>query len=174
VLSLFAAVTVQKNVRDLGGVAFDDDTHSEPLPAQEPRPAADPLLHLCLRPVLRAQSPAEIARHVEEREQRGRLEHHRHASLPGRQPGDPAERGMVDGDVRAAPHGVPGSMRAAPRVGRTGRTFQSTRGSATRRAVDDAPPSWSRAVSVADSLARLRAAPATGDSTMWHVGTASR
>ena len=33
VLSLFAAVTVQKNVRDLGGAAFEDD---EGHPVQEP------------------------------------------------------------------------------------------------------------------------------------------
>jgi uncharacterized membrane protein YiaA len=33
VLSLFAAVTVQKNVRDLGGSMFEDE---EPRPAQEP------------------------------------------------------------------------------------------------------------------------------------------
>jgi hypothetical protein len=34
VLSLFAAVTVQKNIRDLGGSAFDD---AEPAPAVQPR-----------------------------------------------------------------------------------------------------------------------------------------
>src|SRR4051812_12595381 len=33
VLSLFAAVAVQKNVRDLGGLAFEED---EPHPVQEP------------------------------------------------------------------------------------------------------------------------------------------
>ncbi len=43
VLSLFAAVAVQKNVRDLGGVAFDDESRAaaESRPAEEPRPAHD-------------------------------------------------------------------------------------------------------------------------------------
>lgn len=39
VLSLFAAVAVQKNVRDLGGAAFEDE---EPRPAQEARTAQEP------------------------------------------------------------------------------------------------------------------------------------
>ncbi len=43
VLSLFAAVTVQKNVRDLGGVAFlDDDEPRHPEARTEPRPEPRP------------------------------------------------------------------------------------------------------------------------------------
>lgn len=41
VLSLFAAVAVQKNVRDLGGVAFDDDERVESRPVPEVRPVHD-------------------------------------------------------------------------------------------------------------------------------------
>jgi hypothetical protein len=39
VLSLFAAVTVQKNVRDLGGSAFDD---AERAASAEPASSAEP------------------------------------------------------------------------------------------------------------------------------------
>jgi hypothetical protein len=62
----------------------------QPAQPQLPGTAADPLLHFGLRQPLRSQSPPEIARHVEEGQQRRGFEDHRRPSLTGWQCGDVA------------------------------------------------------------------------------------
>ncbi len=62
----------------------------EPAQPQVTGPAGDPLLDVRFRQPPRAQAPSEVARHVEERDQRGRLEDHRDPPPVGRYPGDRA------------------------------------------------------------------------------------